>query len=334
MKSLKVLFLLGALALAACSATKAIDSANSIPEKMDDTNKQITDTNEKIKLTNDQMKGMQDQMVKTNQGIHDQQLSIPLDNLLKPENWVVMSPIPFDMVPYGKKFAEAATPEELIDLTYLWLKRINEGFPARTLKDDGSDAPFAPEVVKKNNDEKMARFVALQIIAAFASKEKVQAIIEKEIIGNGEKSSLNRENTAYAFLMLRAKFIDEILLTNSILATSLSNVGMVEEAIDWAQKFEFIARLKFKDKIGYQIGGFLDPATGEPMADGLQDQLNSDRAVAIWQKIKVSMDLYLKVELQNRSDSPEEDQKNFVRDQERAKKAQETVEAAITNWGT
>ena len=143
---LKLFFAAGACCLiSACGVQDAINSANGIPPKLDKTNK-----------------SMEDMLAK----LHDQSLAIPLDDLRKEENHDVLTPVPFKMIPYGQKFAEAATASELMDLTYLWLKEVDEGLPDKDIDETtGEEVPYTKKQIAHINHEKTALLVALQVVA-------------------------------------------------------------------------------------------------------------------------------------------------------------------------
>src|SRR5690349_19282737 len=92
------------LFLSACELPD-IAGLNSMPKKMDNLNK-----------------GMED----TNGAIHKQTLLLALNELNKRENQENMFPVPTGLMPAGQVFAETATPEELIHLTYTELKKLEE----------------------------------------------------------------------------------------------------------------------------------------------------------------------------------------------------------------
>jgi len=258
--------------VAACDLQKALDGTKQVPEKMDQTNAN--------------MRKMLDEMKTTNKGVHDQSLLIPLENLIKEENHDSLSPVPFKLMPYGKKFAEAATSEELIELTYLWLKEVDESLPAKEINEKGEEVPYTHKQVQKINTQKLAKLTALQVIAGFTPQEVVQEMIHNYIIGGDYEGGRRFEETAYSFLMLRTIFIRDVLLKESVLATSMDNIGKLEEAMKYAKKVDAIARLRFADKIQFKTHGLIDDRGQQlPLEDQPQEKLDVTVAAQLWASI-------------------------------------------------
>lgn len=229
-------------ALLGCDAVDAIKATKAMPKKMDDMNRK---------------------MDQTNQGVHKQTLLIALDNLSRAENWEYVLPVPYDLMPYAKEFAEAATPQELLELTYLWLEKINNGRPTPPIGKDGDgnpfvreDGTFSPEAVKKINNEKMVRLIILQAMAGFAPQTTIDQMIQNEVYQAGDGSG-RLQSTLYSLLMMRVQFIRDVLLDNSVMAAKMTHVGHFEKAIALLEQIEVVASLPFADEIQLKIKGFL-----------------------------------------------------------------------------
>jgi hypothetical protein len=200
----------------------ALDSTISMGQKMDLTNEGMAITNAG--------------MSKTNASIHKQTLLVALDEILKFDNATYLLP-PIGMMPPGDTFGGEATPLEMIKIAYLWIMDIS------TSQSDGTAAQETELQHKKN-----AKFNALQVIAGLAPQEKIEQLISLQVNQGGRY-----ESTVYSFLMLRAAFIDGILIQESLLSKSLTNPGMFEEALKYVQQVEFISKLPFKGKIAFQL---------------------------------------------------------------------------------
>ncbi len=131
-KSIGLLFA-ATLLLSACGAQKAIDNTNKIPKKLDDTIK----TMEKTECT----------LVR----------GLSFENLLKDEFARDLTPVPFDLMPFAREFGKCSSDEDLAEVTYMWMKKLNEV----TL-----DLPSPTEAqVAEFNHRKLHVYSALQAVA-------------------------------------------------------------------------------------------------------------------------------------------------------------------------
>lgn len=306
--------------LVACDAQDAINSTKQIPDKMNQ--------------TNSKMESMLDAMKTTNKGVHDQSLLIPLENLLKEENYDTLAPVPFKLMPYGKKFAEAATSEELVELTYLWLKEVDEALPAKDIDETtGEELPYNKKQIQRINTQKIAKLTALQIIAGFAPQATVQEMIQNYVVGGTLEGGRRFEETTYSFLMLRTMFIRDILLKESILSKSVDNVGKLEEAMKYIKKIDAIARLRFHNKIEFKSRGLVDyegrqlPADEQP-----QEKFTRATAYRLWESLYDKASAQMKVEVRSVGSSPEEDQKLLDNEKKRIQYDMQLIEQSLQYW--
>nr|BFD58120.1 hypothetical protein CKG001_02270 [Bdellovibrio sp. CKG001] len=306
--------------LVACDAQDAIDSTKQIPEKMNQ--------------TNSKMDGMLDAMKTTNKGVHDQSLLIPLENLLKEENYDTLAPVPFKLMPFGKKFAEAATSEELVELTYLWLKEVDEAMPAKGIDETtGEELPYSKTQIQRINTQKIAKLTALQIIAGFTPQSVVQEMIQNYVIGGSIEGGRRFEETTYSFLMMRTMFIRDVLLKESILSKSIDNVGKLEEAMKYIKKIDAIARLRFHDKIQFKSRGLVGfdgrqlPADEQP-----QEKFNRSTARRLWESLYDKASAQMKLEVRSVGTSPEEDQKLLENEKKRIQYNMQLIEQSLQYW--
>lgn len=237
----------------------------------------MIDMPSKMDKTNENMEKMIDNMNHTNQGIDDQRQLIPFENMLKPENTENLSPVPTRMMPYGKKLAEAIPAQDFVELAYLWLKEVNEVFPAHKLDASGNEIPYTQDEITQINHDKTAVVIGLQIVAGFLPQERVQEMIQTQVYGAGRY-----EDTVYTILMLRLQFTRDILLDASLLSQPLDNAGKVAQAVDYNKNIDFIAKLPFASKIGLKTTGFI-PAEDSPV-----EKLDTSIALKNWERIQRS----------------------------------------------
>lgn len=185
-------------------------------------------------------------MNETNDAIHKQTLLLALTELNKRENQENMFPVPTGLMPAGQVFAETATPEELIHLTYSELVKLQENTLVTGFGDDGP-TPLTEQDKSYSRFKKFAALSSLQVIAGFAQDEKVDEIIRHDIEGNSRFAE-----AGLAFLALRAYFIRDVLLKLSLKidetsAKTLNNSGQMNEAIKYLKKLDKLSRLNFNN---------------------------------------------------------------------------------------
>lgn len=306
MKHWKILIALS-FALVGCQAIDAVDATTQMPGKMGAMLAKMDETNAGINKTND--------------AVHDQAVVLPFEALLDPKYSTKLMPVPTGMMPFGKKLAERAYPDEIIEITYLWLKEIDEVYPEKAVNDKGDELPYTKEQVAQINHEKLARFMALQVIAGFTRQETVEQIVRDQIWSNGR-----HKKTAYKFLMLRAQFVRDILLDASLLASPLSEVGEIDQAITYASQLDYIAKLPFVDSVAVRTKGFLAPM------DNMSELLDKKIAVKKWNKIDSAFDLDLKVGKQVVSGDPQKDEQLYRDSLARAASLRDRVKGYISSW--
>lgn len=278
------------LAMSGCGVTEVMDATKSMPGRMDQMIGKMDDTLEAISDTNTKIE-------KTNNAVHKQKLLMALTELLKADNTKYLAP-PTGMMPAGESFAEEATPTELIKLTYVWLKEVEKAQAMGTQKPEEVDA------------DKLVKLVALQIIAGFTSQEKVEAIVDQQILKGGRY-----EKAAYAFLMARVLFLRDTLIP-SVLDDQITNLGSLEEAVQRSTALDYVARLPFSDKIQLVTKGMSDPELN------VNEKLDPKVASDTWQKVSRAAE----TELEAQYLAPE------YAEAARVSQAREKVTSAVSYW--
>lgn len=189
------------------------------------------------------------EMDKTNESIRHQTMMVALTEMQKDSNQVYLFP-PIGMMPYGETFGKSATAEELVKITYAWLKEINSS----TADGVGPQADGKWPAKEVLDREKYAKLVALQVIAGMAPQAKVEKVIEEQIRDGGRF-----ESAAYEFLMLRYAFIDGIMIQESLFSKPMINPGMFLKGLEYLKQLEFISKLSFKDSIAIKVIGTSNP---------------------------------------------------------------------------
>ncbi len=251
----KGLFLLGSCFLinnVGCKLTDALNSTAGMDKRMTELQAGMDTTNKN--------------MEKMVAAVHDQQVVLPYEQLLLPENASVLKPIPFKMMAYGEKMAQAMTAEELVRLTYLWLKEIDESQPAKDSKDckvneAGKEVCGKPyysaDLLNRTNHEKEARLAALKVLAGFAPQSVMEEVVQLHLTSPGRF-----RRTALNLLTLRALMLKEILLDESIYKEELWTIEVVNEGFKYMNQLNFIAEVgrqlpAKKLQLSFSLNGFL-----------------------------------------------------------------------------
>lgn len=291
---MKILSLiLTAILLSSCGIQKMFD----MPDKMDSMNKKMDQMTEGMDKTNFNMGQMINLMGKTVDGVDKQKVLLPFQQLMDEKNYDLLSPIPSKLMPWAKEFAEAIPAKDFAELSYLWLKEIKEVNPLKKMDKDGNEIPFTAEEISKINTLKLGRLSALQAVCGFLPDEKLNSVIDQQLVHYGRF-----EKTVYKVLMMRVQFIRDIMLNESLLSEPLTTVGEIKEAVMYATKLDFIARLGYADKIAVKVEGFLAPL------ETFQEKFNVNVAVKSYKKIKLSVDKDFKLDQQSITGDQSKDQ--------------------------
>lgn len=312
------------IALVSLAACDKVHNLIDVPNKMDDLNKKMDHMTSGMDTTNNKMDQMVGGMDSTVVGINDQRVFLPVKELMDEANYEKLSPIPSQLMPFGKKLAEAISVSDLAELVYLWQKEIREVNPTKLMDKEGNEIAYTDAEVNRINKIKLGRTLAMQTVCGFLSDEKVNALIEMHI-----ENHSRYEDTAYEILMFRAQFIRDVLLKESLLSQPLSTVGKIHQAVAYTQQLDFIARLPFADKVGYKVSGFLPP-----MDSAIEEKLDPKMMLPLLKKIELSAKQDFKMELQNFkvSNSPEKNAKNQQIQTDIYNKTMEQLNIGLQYW--
>ncbi|WP_413288738.1 hypothetical protein [Bdellovibrio sp. HCB337] len=276
---------------------------------------------QKMDKTNENMELMIQNMNHTNSGIDKQSKLIPFENLLKAENTENLTPIPTRLMPFGKELALVISAEDMVELTYLWLKEIDEVYPDHKVDANGNELPYSTEEIGKINHDKLARLVGLQIIAGFLPHATVEQIIHKQIHTGGRY-----EDVAYAILMMRSQFVRDVLLEASLLASPLNNSGKVAQAVEYNKSLDYLARLPFAKKIAVKTRGFI-PAENSP-----EETFNPEIALINWKRIQSAAEQDWQVTPESITGDSVQDQAIYQQKQNSYKKSLAEIQSYIKSW--
>lgn len=292
----KIVILIGVLAsLTACELDDALKAVKQTPKKMDK---------------------MMGELEKTNQVVKKQEKLIPFQEMLKQENEETLYPIPFRLMPFGKELATAISADDLVELTYLWLKEIN----TKSTDAAGDSLNVTPEQIKAANLVKQARLVGLQVLAGFAPQATVNEMIKKQIYQSGRY-----ESTVYAFLMLRVQFIRDVMLGQSLLAEPLDSVGKVEKAVEYAKQIDDVIRLPFASQVKMKV-------TFLPPMEESEEKLDLSLAKETWTAVRSKSERQCVLNLQSLTGNSAEDQQIYQNRMDRLNQALNVIGENLNYW--
>ncbi len=284
---MKVLVLL--MAVLSLSACDKMNGLLDVPNKMDKMNNKMDSLTNGMDTTNNKMDSMVSGMDSTVVGINDQRVLIPVQELLNEKNYERLSPIPSQLMPFGKKLAEAISVDDLAELVYLWTKEIREVNPMKQLDAEGNEIEYTAAEIARINRSKLGRILAIQTVCGFLSDAKVNQLITNHIVNHS-----SFEDTAYEILMFRTQFIRDVLLTESLLAQPLSTVGKFAKSMTYINQLDCIAKLPFADKVAYKVSGFLPPFPAS-----LEEKMEQKMMLTLLKKIDRSVKADFKMDQQN-----------------------------------
>jgi len=225
----------------------------------------------------------------------------------------------------------------------------------------GNTVPYvqgSPELAA-TIQEKIAKYEMLSIIAGFApqdlsngpdtsvdangckvskSTSTVNQIINKHILGDNSGTAGRFRNSALAFLALRASFLSGVVLTNWTLAQPLSNIGIVEDAINYTEKLDYVDKLPNADKIQFVAKPQFHTVAKAGDATIINQNLDlttpvdPGQALAQWQAIQTGINQDLKVGQASIGEDPSQAAASLQAEQARVNAAKAVVNQYITSW--
>jgi hypothetical protein len=168
---------------------------------------------------------------------------------------------------------------------------------------------------------KLQTLVALEAVCGFLPEDKVDAIIDYEIVHDHRY-----HDAALQMLMLRVLFIRDTLLGASLFSTPLDGIGKVEMAITYANSIDKIIRLPFVKEISVSVTGFLEPSMS------IDETASPNIAAQIWSSLQSKMTDALQIKAENLSTDPKVNLQLLADRQARRDRAVATVNARVDEW--
>ncbi len=260
--------ILAVLLLAGCGADDAIEATKSMPERMDQMKQKMDDTETALGRV------------------------FSFEALLKEQYGKNLIPVPFDLIPFATEFSKYAPTKELVEVVYLWVRKINEvtlELPNPT-----------PDEVFQFDWRKMHVQAALQAVAGTIPRAKLDKIVREQIYASGRYS-----DAALNLLMLRVRYLRDVMLGASLLSEKMNDVGDLEKAIEYADEIDHIARFRFARQINLELTGFKNNDLD------VMEVFDPALALKTWQKIKFKATVSLRVEMKDVSSVPGENERLY-----------------------
>lgn len=254
-----ILLLILPLVVSCAKIEKALDNAVNLGDKLDKTNVEIS---------------------KTNAAVHKQTLLVAIKELEDAGNLEKLFPAPTALMPAAKAFAEEATVNEIVELSYSWLKEIEEVMPMKNIDvSTGLEQDYTPEKLNRIRIEKTGKLYGLFAIAGFMQDEKVDQVITQYVY------TFDRFQAAgLKVLMMRVMFLRDVMLDSSLLSEGLNNSGAMMKAIEYMDKVDKISKLPFAEQIALKV---IDKVNTPAMIE-LSERLDSagvKKTSAMWTRI-------------------------------------------------
>lgn len=264
--------ILTTIALSGCGVSDAVKATREMPDRMDQMDRQIAETNKKMETMIEQVKQTNSNTETLLGKVRRQLLLIAREDTMSPKHYSFKPAV--GIVSGAKAFAEAAENDELLGFIKL-------GFAHLRAEKTGAEGPRDSDADGK--EVKKIHFLnAMRAVAGYVPQQKVLEIVEKEIIQRGEN-----QYVAYAFLMLRAEYLREMILNAQYLESEngLKNIKSFQAAIRVLEDYEYILNFTpgYRDKVAYnarledktRIDAKLPPREdGHKFWLALQDRLN------------------------------------------------------------
>jgi len=283
--------------LAGCGKLNGtMDATQQMPEKMDQTFQQIKTTNDQMKDTNDTVK--------------QEPVAIALEKMQDPANGTNLLPIPFDIMPWAETFGKYASTDQVIKVVYLWEQKLN----TTTVDANASDADKAAF-----NQRMLQTFMALESVCGLLPDDKVQQIVKEQISSEGRF-----QTTAMNLLMMRVRFVRDVLVGASLLSEPLDNAGKLEQGIAYASSVEYVARLPYASKISIDIKA--------PFGEQQETLDPKGVATGVWSSLKSNVAIPDKQSTDSMTGDAKLDKIRFDDEQKRKAAGLSTIDAKLKAW--
>src|SRR6185312_15227007 len=223
------------------------------------------------------VRDMPGQLATTNGAVHKQELAQDMDGMQKPENQELLSPLPTRLMPYAKDFAETANQDELLLYINSKIVEIEKVNPSNGVDANGNDIPLTPDQLSKLSTSKNGTLYSLFAISGYIPDQMISNIVQQQIVGNGlyQQLSLN-------ILMMRVIFWRDLMLDSDLLAKPLTNAKMMNEAISYLSKIEYVLELPFVSQVSLNVVDGVHNLVN--FSDALTKSGSLDATVGEWKK--------------------------------------------------
>lgn len=205
----------------------------------------------KIDSAMEGMKKTTANMEKTSENMRLQAMSMSIESMFSTRARAELYPVPTGVLPGASKFGQYANAQEMIDLTQVWLSRIDKIERLTKFDENGDEVPLTIE--EKNADllDRYHTFQALSAIAALAPQHKVEEIAATHIQVPGSRY----RQSALNFIMLRAYFLRAVMIGEALLSKDFDNIGDAQKASEYQRQVDWIVKQPYANSLYVKTRG-------------------------------------------------------------------------------
>lgn len=259
----------------------------------------------KIDSAMEGMKKTTQNMEKTSENMRLQAMSMSIESMFSERARAELYPVPVGVLPGASKFGLYANSQEMVELTQVWLSRIDKIERLTKFDEQGNEVPLTIE--EKNADllDRYHTFQALSAIAALAPQYKVEEMAAMHVQVPGSRYRQATLN----FIMLRAYFLRAVMIGEAILSRDFDNVGDAQKAaeyqrqVDWIVGQPYVASLNIKTR-GLSTGGNYSKIQNLEMKGDLETR---NWLVEPWDQIITQLEQILRVTARGDTGDPARD---------------------------
>lgn len=261
-----------------------LDSAGAIPERMKETNKNLE---------------------KTSEAVRKQGMAASVESMFSARARAELYPVPVGVLPGASNFGAFASSQELVEVTNLWLARIDKTEKLTKFDEQGNEIPLSLDERNADLVERYHYFQALSAVAALAPQEKVQEIATVHIQSLGSRYRKAAQN----FLMLRAYFLRTVLIGESLLSKDFTAVGEAEEAVRLQKNVDWILTQPFANTLFVKTLGLKAPGNYSKIQnlDLKMDLDTKTWLVEPWQQVQIQLEQIFRVTARGDTGDPNRD---------------------------
>lgn len=205
----------------------------------------------KIDSAMEGMKKTTQNMEKTSENMRLQAMSMSIESMFSTRARAELYPVPTGVLPGASKLGLYAHAQEMVELTQVWLSRIDKIERLTRFDENGNEVPLTIE--EKNADllDRYHTLQALSAIAALAPQQKVEEMALAHIQVPGSRY----RQAALNFIMLRAYFLRAVMVGEGLLSRDFDNVGDAQKAAEYQRQIDWVLSQPYANSLHIKTRG-------------------------------------------------------------------------------